>query len=488
MEGFRELVFLLKNYSADEHIAVFDSASIKQFPFLANESKENGKAGLVHAKGKFNESVAQDGFSGFSANERQRLWNTLLFLDLTQEDTHDPQRVTYLCWQRLAVLKTLMAIGAIKSLREIAEAILLKAKKYELTAIIIETAAQLRQFSALHDGNMRSFEEYSDLIVQHERILQAEQAADDEYCAFLAWQHQNLDDPRLLADQARKACQRLEKFTGFCKTSAFILNYYYLKLQVEFLEANWAAVVQISDQARQLLHGKSVINPAKVSAFALSKALGWANLGHLDSALDALADAIAEEKIESPNWYRLQEMKITWLLHQANYSAALDLLKVLSLKHKNVAWSSTQKFLYSTVMLSLVEGGSLPVSNRVKGMLLTNSWPFWGLHLPELNAAEADVQAALLLLQLPYWVTAKEGRKVAWWLQQYLELNAASKPASLRAEALITTLLKIDAGQKLHSVVQNALDQLQLLPLDYSSPEAAFEILRIETVLRQLLK
>lgn len=489
MEEFRELALLLKNYSADQHIDVFDSTSIKQMPFWTAGAFENGHADVDH------QPEPNPGVNGQtkttsddSDQSRQRLWNTLLFLDLTQEDHYDPQRVAYLCWQRLVVLKTLMSAGAFKSLREIAESILQMAKAYELTTIAIETAAQLRQFCALHNGNMKGFEKYSRIINQYENILQAEQAADDEYCSFLFLQNQASHSAQLLAKQAKEACQRLQPYVQSCTTSAFVLNFHFLKLQAAFLESEWEAVVQISNQATQLLNRKSISSSAKISAFFLSKALGWANLGHLDQALEALNIAISDEMDGSPNWYRLQEMKLTWLLHQGKHTAALDLTKNLNMKNKYPEWPQEQKQLYNSVLLSLTDTGALPISNRVKGMLIANCLPLRSLYLPEMSSSNLDMQAALLLSQVPKWVQNAASRQVANWFQQYLELSGACMPQSARMETLIACLLEIEKGKNPAAAALHAISQLKNLPLDYSSPEAAPEIIRIEHILHTLIE
>lgn len=487
MEEFRELALLLKNYSADQHIDVFDSTSIKQMPFWTTEPFENGHVD-IHQQVEPGLNDQSKTTSYASDQSRQRLWNTLLFLDLTQEDHHDPRRVAYLCWQRLAVLKTLMAAGAFKSLREIAESILQMATAYELTTIVIETAAQLRQFCALHNGNMKGFEKYSRVINQYENILQAEQAADDEYCTFLFLQTQASHSAQSLAKHAKEACQRLQIHVQSCTTSAFVLNFYFLKLQAAFLESEWGAVVQISNEATQLLNLKSISSPAKISAFFLSKALGCANLGHLDQALEALNTAIADEVAGSPNWYRLQEMKLTWLLHQDKYVAALDLTKNLNLKNKYPEWPQEQKQLYNSVLLSLTDTGALTISNRVKGMLMANCWPFRSLYLPEISSSNLDIQAALLLLQVPKWVQNGASGQLANWFQQYLELSGACMPQSTRIQTLITCLLKIEMGKNPSEVAQDGVRQLKNLPLDYSSPEAAPEIIRIEQILQSLIE
>lgn len=484
MEEFRELVLLLKSYAADDHIEVYDSTSIKQLPFWNKGWSKNGYPDWdisYHGQQVYNGHNQTD---TLPLQVRQRLWNTLLFLDSTQEDTHEPARVAYLCWQRLAVLKTLMGVGAIKSLREMAESLLQSAKTYELTVIVIETAAQLRQFSALHDGNMLAFEKYCQLINQYEKILQAEQLADDEYCAFLFQQNQEESTTQSLILQAQSSCQKLEAYTTICSSVSFLTNLYFLKLQAAFLGAQWEVVVQIGIQAEAVLRRKSVCSPAKISAFALSKALGQANLGQLEQALESLASAIVTEKEGSDNWYRLQELKLIWLLHRGSYNQALDLLKILNLKNRYPVWPMEQKRLYNSMILALAELELLNISNRLKGVLMANCLPFWNLaYVPEVTMNNLDAQAALLLVQLPKWIQRGASEQLADWFQSYLVLSEACTPHAQRLEALILSLRQIHAGQNYQESLLHCLQKLAHLPLDYSSPEAAPEVLKLDTIL-----
>lgn len=482
MEEFRELVLLLKSYGADELIEVYDSTSIKQIPFWANGLSRNGHLNLdafyPHPQnGQFKTQA-------LPASVRQRLWNTLLFLDSTQEDTYEPERVAYLCWQRLAVLKTLIGVGAVKSLRNIAESILHSAKTYELTTIVIEAAAQLRQFCALHDGNMLAFEKYSRLIEQYEKYLQAEQAAEDEYCAFLFLQQQASVSPQALIDQAQKSCHKLEPYTETCSSVSFLTNHYFLKLQVAFLEGNWEKVVQIGSQAEQVLSRKSVCNPTKIGAFALSKALGQANLGHLEAASETLSTAISTEKAGTANWYRLQELKLTWLLHLGEYTNALELLKFLNLNNKYASWPLEQKRLYNSILMALGDLEQVAIPNRLKGILMANCLSFRNVHLPEMDEKKLDAQAALLLVQLPKCLSLGMSGQLAAWFQEYLVLSGACAAHAQRLELLIEALQQIHLGQSRQLVWKESLEKLKNLPLDYSSPEAAPEILNLESVVK----
>lgn len=481
MEGFRELALLLKNYSADAQIQVIENHTIKQFPFWET----------IQPDDEINLSIPNgDQLSALNAQDkmqlRTRFWNTLLFLDLNQEELSDASRVAYLCWQRLASLKTLMAAGAIKSLRDIAEPLLQMAKEYELTLILIETATQLRQLSALHDGNMIGFDHYCQLIGQYEQMLKAEQAADDEYDAFLMEQINPASNTDSLIQFALNACKRLEPYAQSCKSASFMINLYFLRLQAAVLQADWADVVRISANADKILRGRAIVQPAKVSAFLLSQALGFANLGDLNQALATIDKAIASEMNGSRNWYRLQELKITWLLHQEQYPAALDLCKILNGKNKVGEWDIDQKRLFNTTLMYLSDQKLLPISTREKGILMTHWIPMWGSQLDEMDIQNPDHEATILLLQLPKWIGKGQASALAARFRHYLITSKACAPQSARFEVLIETLEALPNANCPGAVIKAALQKLQVLNIDYSAPEAAPEILRIEHVLQMV--
>ncbi|WP_353480807.1 hypothetical protein [Haliscomenobacter sp.] len=481
MEEFRELALLLRNYSADAQIQVIDNHTIKQFPFWETDLPDDNINQPIANGNELSALNCQD-----KLQLRTRFWNTLLFLDLNQEELSDASRVAYLCWQRLATLKTLMAAGAIKSLKEIAEPLLQTAKEYELTLILIETATQLRQLSALHDGNMIGFDHYCQLIGQYEQVLKAEQAADDEYDAFLMEQINPASNTDSLIQFALNACQRLEPYAQSCKSASFMINLYFLRLQAAVLQANWTDVVRIGGQADRILRGKAIVQTAKVSAFLLSQALGIANLGDLKLALETIDKAIALEVNGSRNWYRLQELKIRWLLHQNQYPAALDLCKVLNGKNKVGEWDIDQKRLFHTTLMYLSDQKSLPISTREKGILMTHWIPMWGSQLDEMDIQNPDHEASILLLQLPKWVGKGQAGALAARFRHYLITSKACAPQSARFEVLIETLEALSNTTTPDAVIKAALQKLQALRIDYSAPEAAPEILRIEHILQML--
>ena len=59
---------------------------------------------------------------------------------------------------------------------------------------------------------------------------------------------------------------------------------------------------------------------------------------------------------------------------------------------------------------------------------------------------------------------------------------------SARIQTLITSLLEIELGKNPAESAQEAINKLKNLPLDYSSPEAAPEIIRIEHILDTLIE
>ena len=483
MTGFRELVQLLKNYSADELIKVFDVSALQNLQFFASAAADERSPVLSTRVENLPFQTLED--SNFSKIElRNRLWDTLFFLDVNQDEFEEPNRVAYLCWQRLAVLKTLMGTGAIISLREIAEPLLQTAKKYELTLVVLEAAAHLRQFCALHDGNMESFEVYCRLIAEYEDILKAEQLAEDHYHAFWLQHTEPHSTPGSMAEQAKASVLILQPYAANCHTTAFTLNYQFLQLQAAILEAKWAEVVQICEQASNVLAKKAVVNRSHVSAFLFNQALGLANLGHLEQASKILTKAIAQESTGGINWFMFNELQLKLLLHQGDYIAAWRLFKFLCNHRKNGTWPRERKQVYNAVFLFLSDQQAIRLASRDKGLLLLNHMPAWHDQIPECKSNNLEVEATLLLLQMPKWIRRGESAALTESIQNYLNNSGAFAPHQQRWIALMDALEAIQDGQNQVAALEFCQQKLTKIPLDYAVPETAPEILPIDAILK----
>jgi len=476
MEQFRELILLLESYSADDQIAIRDNYKLQSRPFNANDAPEALQA---------HRTVDSTPHTSSAQTELlETYWKTLPFLDITQEENQDHSRVAYLCWQRLAVLKTLASIGAIKALPEIALQLLQTAREYEFFGIVIETAAHLRQFSALHDGQKKKFDFYNALMREYEAKLKAEQSAEDEYQLFLLQQLQFRADTEKLAKLAQEACARLQKNIALQPSAAFFLNYYFLKLYPPFLQGQWEEAVEISTQAGALLGRKKHFSSAKLSAFYLTKALGLANLKSLLDALEALSEAIAIEPEHSSNWYRLMETKLIWLIHSRQFAAALELAN--SLNAEQSTWNLASKRIFNTALLFIGQHDLLNIPSRIKGKLSLHHHAFNSQLIPNAKELSLDTRATLSILALQEWLKTKNLDKLINWFEDYLCQSQASALHAQRLVMLIDCLRNINLGADVSSEIKTCIDRLQRISLDYTSPESAIEIIPIDFVLELL--
>lgn len=475
MEQFRELILLLESYNANDQIAIRGNDNLQSMSFNAPEEPEIAP---THR--------SDDGLNSFSV-ETERLetyWKTLPFLDITQDETQDYSRVAYLCWQRLAVLKTLASIGAIKALPEIAIQLLQTAMEYDFFAIVIETAAHLRQFSALHDGQKKKFDFYNELMREYQAKLKAEQSAEDEYQWFVIQQLQVGSDTQKLVNLAQEACARLQKSIVLQPSAAFFLDYYFLKLYPPFLTGQWEEVVEISGQAGALLGQKKHFSSAKLSAFYLTKALGLANLTRLPDALEALSEAIAIEPEHSSNWYRLMENKLIWLIHTRQFAAALELAN--SLNAEQYTWDLASKRMFNTVLLFIGQNNLLNIPGRIKGRLALHQYAYNSQLILNAKELSLDIRATLSILALQEWLKTKNLAKLISWYENYLIQSQTSEVHAQRLLALIDCLRNINSGADKRSELGICIDRLKRISLDYTSPESMIEIIPMDFVLELL--
>jgi hypothetical protein len=476
MEQFRELVLLLEGYNANDQIAICGNEDLQN---LSLNSSDNQM--IIHDSVK-NDSILNPGSS--KTEFLEKYWGTLPFLDITQDETQDYSRVAYLCWQRLSVLKTLASIGAIKALPEIALQLLQTALEYEFFGIVIETAAYLRQTSALHEGDKKKFDFYNALMKEYEVKLKAEQSSEDEYQQFLLQQWEVGGDTEKLVNLAQEACDRLEKYIPLQPSSTFFLNYYYFKLHPSFLMGHWEEVVSISVQAGALLGQKKHFSLAKLSAFYLTKALGLANLTRLPDALEALSEAIAVEPERSANWYQLIETKLVWLIHSRQFAAALELSNSLNTEHYN--WNLASKRMFNSVLLFIGQHNLVNMPHRIKGRLALHQYSLNRQLILNAQELSLDMRATLSILGLREWIKTKNLAKLISWFEDYLIQSQTSTGHAQRIVLLISCLRNISLGADPGTEIRICIGQLKRIALDYTSPESMIEIIPIDFVLELL--
>jgi hypothetical protein len=418
-----------------------------------------------------------------------RLYHAILFSDINLPEFDDPERAIYLCWQRLSVLRYLLSLGANSAVMQIGRMLLDMAEQFELVPVVIETAMHLRQYHALHKGDRKKYDDLCRLIDRFDRLGNAESLAQDCLEAFTMDTQQHSYDAAELLHKIETQLQELYPYAQEQQTVQFWYAYYLFQIQKSGLREQWLESLEASNEALTKIKVKKATSSEHLIPFLFNQALSLANLAQLKPAIEAIQATIAHEIEGSSNWFRLQEFRITLLLHDGAYAIAWKALKIIWKNQKLHVQSPRQQNILIAIRLWLAvlpDLDQITLSPREKGEFAAfkNTWME---RMPNFDAPKPMQELVLLLVQLALYLKQKNQRLIQrcqeslTGLKRYFPLDT---PDYSRFNCFLQLLILLEKNAWKSAVFGEPEDQilaeLQQLPKKFSIPTMDLEIIPFE--------
>ena len=326
MEMLKELVQLLP----PEKIAQIeliggnndpDSMLDKLYRGLLNGDFESEEDAMMSIYGNTGKNKA--GFIKLSERLRDRLLNTLFFIDLNKPKFAEYPQAVINSHQQYAQIKLLFAKSARKTGIWLAEGLLQYTQKYELTELTYLLTTDLKYHFGTLDINKARYRKYSDIQQQSFQKLQAENKAMDAYHLVF---HKDYGRSKVSESELRsrwdKISKELDVYYGPAASSKFL--YYYCNAHAEFyfLDNRNEEIISIVSQSIDYLLGKNYTHRPIVFSLNRLKMIAFFNAKMLDSAI-SIANEIEELTRENQhNWFVIRYFKALFYIHKKDYTAA----------------------------------------------------------------------------------------------------------------------------------------------------------------------
>jgi hypothetical protein len=238
---------------------------------------------------------------------KQKLLNTLFFLDFEDENTPQYKAVLYECNKALYCAKVLLMNGSKRIAIPAIEKTLKRAQEFHLTDIELECAKILRSHYST-SNQYKEFIQFKDLADQIEQRLHAENISDryyQELVAMYAKSKSNRPKVKRLAEKYYKAIQ--EDFKKYDSTK-LSLNYFKIKTMFHQFSDDYASAIEVTEQAEAYVKKNPKFHPAtRIEELAIQKMNFFLHLKNFEAG-DAYAKrAITLFEEGSTNWYSFQE-------------------------------------------------------------------------------------------------------------------------------------------------------------------------------------
>ncbi len=216
-----------------ELIMIVNRNRVKQIEVIGNPPARKSKAQELYYLITENPDMVEDEYAkilyGTSATDRnyralkkrlkERLLNTLFFIDLNEEGYNEQQRAYYSCMKDFSAAKVLIGKSAYCNGVSLMRKVLQKSIRYEFFSIGLEAARQLRIYYGNNEGNHKEFQEYNKICKYCEKVLRAELRAEEYYGDLISRHHTRASNKEeflsLSGQYAEKVKRKMEKYEAY---------------------------------------------------------------------------------------------------------------------------------------------------------------------------------------------------------------------------------------------------------------------------------
>ncbi|MCB0569095.1 MAG: hypothetical protein KDC66_05005 [Phaeodactylibacter sp.] len=416
MNRINELVFILNRYKVRQVEVITNApgpmdktSKFRDFYQLLCEGEISTEQ---EAAAWLGEPVESKKFKRFLAGFKNRLYNTVLFIDVNLPEFTDAQRAYYICKQRVAVMNTLRGRGTILSPLEIAQKILPVAQKFEFYDVALEAIEVIKSYYAYHLGDEKKLEAYCRLRREYQDIYQAEALAREAFQRVQVLSVNSVSEGHVVSDSAKKLLCELEPYRGRVKSYFFLLSYGLLRVYERMSVNDWEATISCCREALDELGPKSSLSGATKNAFLHQVALSQLMLGDYAQAMDTAMQSIENVEDGAYNWFKSMEILLNIQLHEGSYEKSWEVFKKAH-RHKQFA-NMSDAFrepwhIYHAYLALLSALKKLPLSPREAGDLkkfrlgkFLNEVPIFSKDKRGLNIPILAVQSLFLLHERNY--------------------------------------------------------------------------------------
>jgi len=486
---------------------LLDRYKVRQIHTLANSYGGNSlfdkfynglKAGEIASDEEAKNYLYQEGCSNGAYRKlknrfRQRLLNTLFFVDTNKPQFSNCQTAYYNCYTELAQVHILLGRGCRLSAIELAEKVILQAMKYEFTEIVYSFARILRTHYGTVDGNKKKSVYYSNLCQQQLVVLHAEEEAEHYYALVLSdFVRSRAQKPEKL-QQIKTAVATLSPYFKQVKTNNFVTRFYTLEVLLHETTGNLPMYMDACEKAIMILEGKSFKAKKLLFNFYTMLLMVYLRTSSYEKCKHVLAKNKSLVSISEINWFIHQNLSFIFLLHIEQYQEAYDqyveVVKneffALQNEEQQENWQIYRAYLYFLQQIGKLEDRE-QIFKEFRLNSFLNNVPIFEKDKRGLNISILIAQFIILLKKKKYnrLIDINEGLKQ--YTTRYLRINSTH-----RSNCFIKMLTKISVGNfhpRLVRMKTSSYEKKMLLtPLNNNNLSREIEIIPYETLWKMVL-
>lgn len=452
---------------------------------------------IVEERFKTDEEAAQYFYQSDEENQnykklknrlKNRLINTVFFIDVKQPSYNMRQRAYYECYKDWAAAKILTGKHARISAVNISHKILKQAKKYEFSELVLDVARFLRLHYGTREGNIKRYEEFDEVYKEYEEIWRQENLS-EQYYVELVTKYVNIKATQLeLHEKATEYFQELEPTIGRVNSYRFLLCTYLIKVMIYVSINDSSKTVEACEEAIRFFKNKEYEASVAIQIFLHQQLLCFTQLKMFHQGKSVAEECLAYLEEGSFNWFKHQELYFMLSMHTSEYQQAYHVFNT-AISHRRYqflppsveeTWKIYEAYLQYLVFIKEVTTNEDDQRfAKFKLSKFFNETPIYSKDKRGMNIPILVIQILFMISQHKYNEAIDRIEAIEKYCSRYLR-----KDDTFRSNCFIKMLLEIPKSS-FHKVAvvrkaQKFLEQLQSVPIDVANQAAEIEIIPYE--------
>ncbi|MCB0554122.1 MAG: hypothetical protein KDD02_11265 [Phaeodactylibacter sp.] len=427
---------------------------------------------------------------------RNRLLNTLFFIDVKEASYNSYQKAYYECYRDWAAIKILLGKSARNSAVTLALKVLRYAEKYEFSSLCRDLSDMLRFHYGAIEGDFKKYEEFDKIYQSHTIATEYENLAKELYLKLVIHFVNGRSVKEEIHQQAKEAYAQLEEVLKNCYTHDLHLYAFLIKLIIYTSINDHVKTVDVCQQAIVFFSGKGFEAQVPLQIFYYQKMACYLQLRQFEKGKETAEFCLDLMEEGSYNWFKYLELYFILSMHTAQYRQAY-LVFVQASGHsrfkflpENVRelWRIYEAYVhYLKVLGEFKPGRKDPRLNKFRLGRFLNQTTIYSKDKEGLNISILVVQILFFILKKDYGKAGDHIQAIEQYCQRYLK-----KGETYRSSCFIKMLLQIPkANYHKAAVTRKAakyLAKLKEVPIEVAGQSYEVEILPYEALWKMAMR
>lgn len=426
-------------------------------------------------------------FQNLKSELKQRLLNTLFFIDVNKPGFTDLSGAYYTCCRRWVAVKIMFGRGAFNTGMDMAKKLFKKTEEYEFTEISMDLARLLSSQYGFRYGNRERFDHYNEIYDNLVACFHAENILDRHFSSLVMYRmHKEGREKFQEAGEelAKEIPPYLDQFDSYrvhlCGRIALIwcaLNAF-----------EYQKTIELCDSGITFFYNKPYVANTPLGMFLHYKMVCHTQLKEFVEGRDTAEVAKQHYREGTPNYFKFRESLFILEMHTRHYTEAYMIYHEVTGSKKFNKMDARAKetwLLFGAFLEYLITIGTLerPVEQKGKGLFRLNRFlnevPIFNGEKRRRNIPVLVLQILFLINRDRYSAAADRIEAVEKYCSRYLK-----KGSSFRSNCFIKMLLQIpQTAFHVEAVKRKAnryQKQLSANPLEMTNQSWEVEIIPYE--------